>query len=82
MSLAGPARLKLWPVGQHDQQRHGLHPVNQQMQHLQRGGVGPVRMLAWVYIWFVRGTPQLLQLVFIYEALPGIGISCSGVCVE
>ena len=22
----------------------------------------PVRMLAWVYIWFVRGTPQLLQL--------------------
>jgi polar amino acid transport system permease protein len=42
----------------------------------------PVRMLAWVYIWFVRGTPQLLQLVFIYEALPGIGISCSGVCVE
>jgi polar amino acid transport system permease protein len=34
----------------------------------------PVRMSAWVYIWFVRGTPQLLQLVFIYDALPGIGI--------
>jgi len=34
----------------------------------------PVRVLAWVYIWFVRGTPQLLQLVFIYDALPGIGI--------
>jgi polar amino acid transport system permease protein len=34
----------------------------------------PVRMLAWFYIWFVRGTPQLLQLVFIYDALPGIGI--------
>ena len=34
----------------------------------------PVRVLAWVYIWFVRGTPQLLQLVFLYDALPGIGI--------
>ena len=34
----------------------------------------PVRALAWIYIWFVRGTPQLLQLVFLYDALPGIGI--------
>jgi len=34
----------------------------------------PVRSLAWVYIWFVRGTPQLLQLVFLYDALPAIGI--------
>jgi polar amino acid transport system permease protein len=33
-----------------------------------------VRGLAWVYIWFVRGTPQLLQLVFIYDALPPLGI--------
>jgi polar amino acid transport system permease protein len=29
---------------------------------------------AWCYIWFVRGTPLLLQLVFIYDALPAIGI--------
>ncbi len=35
----------------------------------------PIRMTAWVYIWFVRGTPQLLQLVFIYDALPGFGIT-------
>ncbi|MBV8187636.1 MAG: amino acid ABC transporter permease, partial [Alphaproteobacteria bacterium] len=35
---------------------------------------GPIRAFAWVYIWFVRGTPQLLQLVFLYDALPGIGI--------
>jgi polar amino acid transport system permease protein len=34
----------------------------------------PIRATAWVYIWFVRGTPQLLQLVFLYDALPGIGI--------
>ncbi|NRO99164.1 ABC transporter permease subunit [Paraburkholderia sp. NMBU_R16] len=29
---------------------------------------------AWSYIWFVRGTPQLLQLVFIFDALPLIGL--------
>ena len=33
-----------------------------------------VRAFAWVYIWFVRGTPQLLQLVFIYDALPALGV--------
>ena len=34
----------------------------------------PVSALAWFYIWFVRGTPQLLQLVFIFNALPQWGI--------
>jgi polar amino acid transport system permease protein len=29
---------------------------------------------AWAYIWLVRGTPLLLQLVFIFDALPRIGI--------
>lgn len=29
---------------------------------------------AWGYIWFVRGTPQLLQLVFIFDALPLVGL--------
>jgi polar amino acid transport system permease protein len=33
-----------------------------------------VRAVAWTYIWLVRGTPQLLQLVFLYDALPQIGI--------
>ena len=37
--------------------------------------IAPVRGAAWVYIWFVRGTPQLLQLVFIYDALPPLGIT-------
>jgi polar amino acid transport system permease protein len=36
--------------------------------------VAPIRMIAWFYIWFVRGTPQLLQLVFLYDALPPMGI--------
>ena len=30
--------------------------------------------IAWTYIWFIRGTPQLLQLVFLYDALPSVGI--------
>ena len=30
--------------------------------------------LAWTYIWFVRGTPPLLQLVFLFDALPSFGI--------
>ncbi len=34
----------------------------------------PVRGVAWFYIWFMRGTPQLLQLVFIFDALPPLGI--------
>jgi polar amino acid transport system permease protein len=36
--------------------------------------IAPVRWIAWIYIWFVRGTPQLLQLVFIYDALPLVGL--------
>ena len=36
--------------------------------------LAPIRAVAWFYIWFVRGTPQLLQLVFLYDALPAIGI--------
>jgi polar amino acid transport system permease protein len=33
-----------------------------------------VRSAAWFYIWFVRGTPLLLQLVFIYDVLPAVGL--------
>jgi polar amino acid transport system permease protein len=39
--------------------------------------LSPIKSLgaiAWVYIWIVRGTPLLLQLVFIYDALPHFGI--------
>ncbi|GAB5376559.1 MAG: amino acid ABC transporter permease/ATP-binding protein [Acuticoccus sp.] len=36
--------------------------------------VAAMRGTAWVYIWFMRGTPQLLQLVFIFDALPTIGL--------
>src|SRR5690606_36243243 len=30
--------------------------------------------IAWLYIWIMRGTPILLQLIFIYDALPRLGI--------
>ncbi len=33
-----------------------------------------LRGTAWSYIWVMRGTPQLLQLVFIFDALPAIGL--------
>ncbi len=33
-----------------------------------------LRGSAWVYIWFMRGTPLLLQLVFLYDVLPMLEI--------
>src|SRR5215468_1444016 len=33
-----------------------------------------VSTLAWGYVWLVRGTPVLLQLVFLFDALPLVGI--------
>ncbi|WP_420992972.1 amino acid ABC transporter permease/ATP-binding protein [Cupriavidus sp. 30B13] len=42
---------------------------------LMRGSrFAPLRGGAWFYIWLMRGTPQLLQLVFIFDALPALGI--------
>jgi polar amino acid transport system permease protein len=34
----------------------------------------PIHGTAWLYIWFMRGTPLILQLVFLYDALPIVGI--------
>jgi polar amino acid transport system permease protein len=31
--------------------------------------------IAWCYIWFMRGTPLLLQLVFIFDVLPAVGLT-------
>jgi polar amino acid transport system permease protein len=39
--------------------------------------VAPIRGTAWFYIWFLRGTPIILQLVFLYDALPPMGIRLS-----
>ena len=37
--------------------------------------VAAIRSAAWLYIWFVRGTPLLLQLVFIFDVLPSVGLT-------
>lgn len=34
----------------------------------------PLQWLLRIYIWIMRGTPLLLQLIFIYYVLPSIGI--------
>mgnify|MGYP000874144155 FL=1 len=34
----------------------------------------PLQCLLHIYIWIMRGTPLLLQLIFIYYVLPSIGI--------
>lgn len=34
-----------------------------------------LRYLLTIYIWIMRGTPLLLQLIFIYYVLPSVGIS-------
>jgi polar amino acid transport system permease protein len=39
-----------------------------------RSNLVALRGFSWFYIWFVRGTPQLLQLVFIFDVLPHIGL--------
>src|SRR4051812_28096949 len=42
------------------------------LMRLSRFGI--FRHSSWFYIWVMRGTPQLLQLVFIFDALPALGI--------
>lgn len=34
----------------------------------------PLQWLLHIYIWIMRGTPLLLQLIFIYYVLPSVGI--------
>ena len=36
--------------------------------------LGPLRVLMEFYIWLMRGTPLMLQLLFVYFALPMVGI--------
>ena len=36
--------------------------------------LGPLRLLMEFYIWLMRGTPLMLQLLFVYFTLPMVGI--------
>ncbi len=42
---------------------------------LRRSRFVPFRWLAEAYIWFFRGTPLLVQILFAYNALPYLGLS-------
>ena len=37
-------------------------------------GIRPLSRLIELYIWLMRGTPLMLQLLFVYFALPMVGI--------
>jgi polar amino acid transport system permease protein len=39
-----------------------------------RSSYAPVRGAAWTYVWLLRGTPLLVQLVLVYDGLAAIGI--------
>lgn len=44
---------------------------------LRKSRILPLRILVSVYIWIMRGTPILLQLIFLYDVLPQWGIRLS-----
>lgn len=39
-----------------------------------RSRIAPLRWLVWAYVEVMRGTPLILQLIYIYYVLPEIGI--------
>ena len=41
---------------------------------MRRSQLGAVRWFAGVYIWAIRGTPLLVQLVIIYTGLAAVGL--------
>jgi polar amino acid transport system permease protein len=41
---------------------------------MRQSSIKIISLTASTYIWFIRGTPLLLQLVFLYDALPAWGI--------
>ncbi len=42
-------------------------------------GIRPLSRLLELYIWVMRGTPLMLQLLFVYFALPMVGIRLSDI---
>ena len=43
-----------------------------------RSALWPVKALSSLYVWLIEGVPLLLQIPFVYLALPQIGIVLSG----
>ncbi|MBV9782333.1 MAG: amino acid ABC transporter permease [Acidisphaera sp.] len=45
---------------------------------LQEARLAPLRLFAVAYLWLFRGTPVLLQLIFVFNVLPAFGIVLPG----
>lgn len=49
-------------------------PLGVVIAFIMRFNIKPLNFIINIYIWIMRGTPLLLQLIFIYYVLPNIGI--------
>ena len=49
-------------------------PLGIMLAFLMQIRLKPLQWLLHIYIWIMRGTPLLLQLIFIYYVLPSIGV--------
>ena len=54
-------------------------PIGLIVALLRISGVKPLAILMDVYIWIMRGSPLMLQLLFVYFALPMVGIRLSDI---
>lgn len=50
-------------------------PLGAILAFVMKLGIKPLNWLLTLYIWLMRGTPLLLQLIFIYYVLPNVGIT-------
>lgn len=50
-------------------------PLGAVLAFLMKLSIKPLNWLLTIYIWIMRGTPLLLQLIFIYYVLPNVGIT-------
>ena len=50
-------------------------PLGAFLAFLMQVNFKPLQWLLTIYIWVMRGTPLLLQLIFLYYVLPSVGIS-------
>lgn len=50
-------------------------PLGALLAFLMRVDFKPLQWLLTLYIWVMRGTPLLLQLIFFYYVLPSVGVT-------
>ncbi|MBM7641813.1 amino acid ABC transporter permease [Streptococcus loxodontisalivarius] len=49
-------------------------PIGAALAFLMQIKFKPLRWLLTIYVWVMRGTPLLLQLIFFYYVLPSVGV--------